>query len=122
MYLGEISRNILLHFIDLSLLFSGYSSKVLNTHFGYDAAFVSKIEGAESDAAVRKAILSDLGVEDKHVSDACVQIVRWACKAVADRASALAACAIVAVVTHTGNDKVPEGEEDTGVDVGLDGR
>jgi hexokinase len=57
-----------------------------------------------------------------HVSEGCAEIVQWACKMVASRAAALAACAIAAVVLHTGNDKVPEGENDTGVDVGLDGR
>ena len=56
------------------------------------------------------------------MTDGCVEIVRWACNVVAGRAAALSACVIAAVILHTGNDKVPEGEEDTGVDVGLDGR
>jgi hexokinase len=122
MYLGEISRNILLHLIDSSLLFSGHSSKILNTHYGYDAAFVSGIEGAASPEEAKKIIIKELGVDAKHVSEGCVELVQWACKVVADRAGALAACAIAAVILHTGNDKVPQGEEDTGVDVGLDGR
>lgn len=101
-------------------MFNGYSSPILNTHYGYDAAFVSGVEGAKDAEAVKKIIIKDLGVEEKHVSDKDAEIVQWACSMVAKRAAALAACAIAAVVQHTGNDK--PGKEDKGVDVGLDGR
>jgi hexokinase len=116
--LGEI----LLHFIDASLLFNGYSSTILNTHYGYDAAFVSAVEGAKSLGEIKTIIVKQLDVDEAHVTENCSAIVQWACHVVASRAAALAACAIAAVITHTGNDKVPEGETDTGVDVGLDGR
>lgn len=119
--LGEISRNILLYLIDCSVLFDGHSSTILNTHYGYDAAFVSNVEGAKEDKEVRKIIVGDLGVDVDCLSDNCVEIVRWVCHIVATRACALAACAIAAVVLHTGNDKPPQGEQDTGVDVGVDG-
>lgn len=49
MYLGEITRNILLSLIDAaprSLLFNGRSSTPLNTHYGLDTAVVSEIEEA----------------------------------------------------------------------------
>ncbi|OCF36661.1 hexokinase [Kwoniella heveanensis CBS 569] len=121
MYLGEITRNILLHLIDASALFNGYSSKILNTHYGFDTAFVSGVEGAKSPEEVKKLITSQLGVEAKHIQEADIEIVQWATKIVSDRACKLAATAIAAVVLHTGNDKVPEGEEDKGVDVGIDG-
>ena len=114
--LGEVSRNILLHFIDTGLLFDGFSTPVLNTHYGYDTAFVSKVEGANA-AEVKNIILNDLGTDADHVSDTCVEIVQWACRMVATRAASLAACAIAAVVLHTGNDK-----SDSGADVGMDGR
>jgi hexokinase len=122
MYLGEISRNILLHLIDSGHLFSGHSSQILNTHYGYDTAFVSAVEGAQSADDVRHIIIKDLKIPKEHLSEGCVELVRWACRIVSERACALAACAIAAVILHTGNDKTPEGEEDTGVDVGLDGR
>ncbi|WRT67179.1 uncharacterized protein IL334_004145 [Kwoniella shivajii] len=121
MYIGEITRNIFLHLIDASVLFDGYSSKVLNTHYGYDASFVSGIEGAKSDEEVKKLIISQLGVESKLIEEDDIEIVKWGCRIVSDRACKLAACAIAAVVQHTGNDKVPEGEEDKGVEVGVDG-
>ena len=120
--LGEVSRNILLHFVDSGLLFDGFSSSILNSHYGFDTSFVSKIEGASKDEDVKTAILKDLGIDANHVSVTCVEIVRWACRMVAMRAAALAACAIAAVVLHTGNDKPPKDSSDPGVDVGMDGR
>ncbi|KAK4689767.1 hexokinase, partial [Tremellales sp. Uapishka_1] len=116
MYLGEITRNIILHLIDLSILFSGYSSPIINTHYGYDTAFVSHVEGAKDDAEVKRIVISDLGMAKEHVTDEDLAIVRWVCSMVAKRAAALAACAIAAVVLHTGSDKNPEG-----TDVGVDG-
>ena len=49
MYLGEITRNILLSLIDAApkpLLFSGRSSAELNKHYGLDTAVMSEIEEA----------------------------------------------------------------------------
>jgi hexokinase len=120
--LGEITRNILLHLIDLSILFDGYSSTIINTHYGYDAAFVSAVEAAKDNAAVQKIIVKDLEMDESKVKESDAEIVRWACSIVAKRAAALAACAIAAVILQTGNEKVPEGGDDAGVDVGVDGR
>ena len=104
------------------MLFNGHSSSILNTHYGYDTSFVSEVEAAQSNEEIEKIIVKDLGVDADNMSEGCVDLVRWACRMVAVRAAALAACAIAAVILHTGNDKTPEGEKDTGVDVGLDGR
>lgn len=120
--IGEITRNILLHLIDSIVLFGGYSSPVLNRHYGYDASFVSNVEGATEDKDLKKILIRDLQVDAENITDGCVELVRWACSVVAKRAATLAACAIAAVIMHTGNDKTPEGEDDTGVDVGIDGR
>lgn len=121
MYLGEITRNILLYLIDSSLLFEGHSSEVLNTHYGFDTSFVSGVEGISSPEHVKQLIIKELKVDPKHITDKCPEIVQWAVRMVADRACKLAACAIAAIVLHTGNDKAPEGENDKGVDVGVDG-
>jgi hexokinase len=119
--IGEITRNILLHFIDSSLLFGGYSSEILNTHYGYDAAFVSGIEGAKTPEDAKKIIVSELKVDAERVTPDCIEIVQWACRAVATRAAHLAACAVAAVIVYTKNHEAVEGEEDKGVDVGMDG-
>ncbi|TBU50506.1 hexokinase-domain-containing protein [Dichomitus squalens] len=49
MYLGEITRNILLSLVDAApkpLLFNGRSSDVLDTHYGLDTAVMSEVEEA----------------------------------------------------------------------------
>ncbi|KAI0092534.1 hexokinase [Irpex rosettiformis] len=49
MYLGEITRNILLTLIDAApkpLIFNGFSSSTLNDHYGIDTAIMSEIEAA----------------------------------------------------------------------------
>ncbi len=49
MYLGEITRNILLSLVDAApspLLFRGHSSTQLNTQFGLDTAVMSEVEEA----------------------------------------------------------------------------
>ncbi|TFY59827.1 hypothetical protein EVJ58_g5534 [Rhodofomes roseus] len=49
MYLGEITRNILLALIDAApkpLLFGGKASAPLNTHYGIDTAIMSEVEEA----------------------------------------------------------------------------
>jgi hexokinase len=49
MYLGEITRNILVALIDAApkpLLFSGKTTTVLNKHYGLDTSVMSDVEGA----------------------------------------------------------------------------
>jgi hexokinase len=60
-------------------------------------------------------------MDESKITPTCIEIVQWACKAVAVRAAQLAACAVAAVVEYTSNHEALEGEEDKGVDVGLDG-
>ena len=117
MYLGEITRNILLYMIDLGELFEGYSTEVLNTHYGFDTSFVSYVEGAKDLAEVKKIIVNILKVKEKHISDR--DAVLWACNMVALRASYLSACAMATVILHT--EKNRRKEESKTIDVGVDG-
>ena len=36
--LGEVTRNVILHLVDLQVIFRGHSSKALNAHYGLDTA------------------------------------------------------------------------------------
>lgn len=117
MYLGELVRNILLHLIDNLVLFDGHSTEVLNTHYGFDTSFVSAVEGTEDKEKVRSVIHEQLKVDNDLIKDQDVQLVQWACKSIATRASSLAACAIAAVVLHT---HALEEKKDK-IDVGIDG-
>ena len=114
--LGEIVRNILLHLIDNLFLFNGHSSPILNTHYGFDAAFVSAVEGSKSDSEVKSHIYRELNIPEDLVKEQDIELVKWACRAVSTRAAALAACAVAAVVLHTKSLDRPET-----IDVGMDG-
>ncbi|KAL7417005.1 hexokinase-domain-containing protein [Mrakia frigida] len=134
MYLGEIVRNILIHFIDQSILFKGYSTDALNSHYGLDTAVMSDIEAAAdlptspssnsapspSSLAIRRILVKELGVKSELINEEDVEIVKWAVIAVGTRAASMSACAIATVVDHTHSGE--EQKESTEViDVGIDG-
>ncbi|CCM04017.1 uncharacterized protein FIBRA_06174 [Fibroporia radiculosa] len=77
MYLGEITRNILLSLIDASprpLLFDGSSSAPLNTHYGLDTAIISEVEyawesGRGDEVAPQKSSGSKPNWQSAHFTD-----------------------------------------------------
>lgn len=109
-------RNIMLHLIDNLLLFNGQSSTILNTHYGFDTAFVSAVEGAKSAQEVKSVIFRELNIPENNISAKDIEYVQWACRAASTRAAALSACAVAAVVLHT---KALDKSEP--IDVGMDG-
>ena len=73
MYLGEITRNVLVALIDAtpkSLLFEGKSTPVLNKHYGLDTSFMSATEEAwiGTDESQEAFNLPPLGSEFKRES------------------------------------------------------
>lgn len=68
MYLGEITRNILLSLVDAAprpILFNGLASRELNQHYGLDTAFLSEVEEAWEQGRVPKST-EGAGVEGAH--------------------------------------------------------
>ena len=125
MYLGEVARCVLLHLIDQLVLFQGFSSKLLNTQYAFDTAYMSAIEGDKTDAAspdspTRKVLVQTLKINDEHVSAEDIETVRAVCKIVGTRAARLSAVAIAATMVQTGNVQ-STGPNDDGVKVGMDG-
>jgi len=115
MYLGEITRNILLYLIDTNMLFSGHSSKSLNTHYGFDTALMSAVESDQSAdlSGVRKTLIEDVQLEEKWIQQSDLEIVRWACQCVGTRAALLSGVAVAAVIKQT--------ESKGAISVGIDG-
>lgn len=84
MYLGEITRNILLHLIDQPpvpgtkphqyYLFKGHSTPALNGHYGVDTSFMSEVETAQNPDAIRKIIVTHLEIDPSFVSDADTEV------------------------------------------------
>ena len=75
MYLGEITRNILLSLVDAApkpLLFNGRSSEVLNTHYGLDTAVMSEVEEAWESGRVPAVPVKDTEHAQKLVNGAPV--------------------------------------------------
>lgn len=115
MYLGEITRNILLYLIDNNLLFSGRSTQELNKHYGLDTALMSAIESDNSAdlKGVRETLIKELGVEEKWIKKSDLEIVRWACQCVGTRAALLSGVAVAATIKQT--------ETKGNISVGIDG-
>lgn len=102
MYLGEITRLVLLDLIIKKALFSGKSSTELSTVNGFETAYMSRIERDHSfDLIDTKIILEDLlnvprtTLEDRN-------LVKVVCQLVGTRSARLAACGVAAIVTKIG--------------------
>jgi hexokinase len=126
MYLGEISRNVILSLIDACppLLFQGYSTTKLNQHYGFDTALMSDVENSKSAAEIRKVFVDHLGFKPDLISDEDTVIVRRVCSIVARRAAKLSGTAVAAVLVQTGHAKIGRGhlEGTEPLKVGVDGR
>ncbi|CAG8598237.1 3786_t:CDS:2 [Funneliformis mosseae] len=114
MYLGEITRNILLNLIDRELIFDGISSKDLNTHDSFETAYLSTIESDDTDTLenARKILEEELNIPSTTLTDR--QIVKRVCQIVGLRSARLSSAALSAIITHC---NVIE----TGCDIGIDG-
>ncbi|KAG0691667.1 hexokinase, partial [Suillus ampliporus] len=142
MYLGEITRNVILSLIDAApkpLLFGGRSSAQLNKQWGLDTAVLSEIEEAWEDIKAREeeklpriqGILAqrlELSPDDVSLADA--DIVRQVCTLIASRAARMSGTAVAAILVHTGRARLCYGGEQSSaglkdegkrIGVGVDG-
>ncbi|KAI8647640.1 hexokinase-domain-containing protein [Parasitella parasitica] len=102
MYLGEISRNAILNFIDHRVLFNGLSSPELNKQWGFETSYMSTVVDDNSPdlEQVRHILEETLQVPATTLGDR--QVVQVICIAVGRRAARLTACGIAGVLAHTG--------------------
>ncbi|KAF9300282.1 glucokinase [Mortierella antarctica] len=102
MYLGEITRNILLNLIDRRLLFEGHISPDINQMWTFETAYMSTIEADASPHlhATRKILESTLSFPATTMNDR--QIVKLVVELVGKRAARLSAAAIAGILEHTG--------------------
>jgi hexokinase len=114
MYLGEITRNVLLNLIDRGLLFNSYSSKDLNNQYYFETEYMSTIESDDTNTLEKtKRILEEsLNLPSTTLTDR--QIVKRVCQMVGLRAARLSSAALSAVISHC---NVIE----SGCNVGIDG-
>ncbi|SPO39270.1 probable glucokinase [Pseudozyma flocculosa] len=126
MYLGELTRHVLVHLIDSLVLFDGFSSVVMNTQNGFDTAYMSAIEADKEEAsspqsATRKVLVETMQIPADKVSAEDVDTVRRVCKIVGTRAARLSSVAIAATLVQTNNVQSRGDGPDEGVKVGMDG-
>ena len=102
MYLGEIARNAILHFVDQRVLFEGESCFDLNKQWGFETAYMSTIVSDKSTDLKRvQHVLEDtLQLPATTLGDR--QLVKVICASVGRRAARLSACGTAAVLSHTG--------------------
>lgn len=114
MYLGEIARNAILHFIDQRILFSGESSDDLNKQWGFETAYLSTmvVDDTPDLDHVRHILEETLQIPSTSLGDR--QFVKQIALAVGRRAARLSACGVAGVLVHTG-------EIYTGADIAIDG-
>ena len=114
MYLGEITRDVLLNLVDRSLLFNGYSSNDLNNHYSFETEYMSTIEKDETDTLerTRQVLEESLNLPPTTLTDR--QIVKRVCQIVGLRASRLSAAALSAILFHCNL-------IDSGCNIGIDG-
>ncbi|KAG0297494.1 glucokinase [Dissophora globulifera] len=102
MYLGEITRNVLLNLIDRRLLFEGNVSADLNQMWTFETAYMSTIEADNSPTlhATRKILESTLSFASTTLNDR--QVVKLIVELVGKRAARLSAAALAGILEHTG--------------------
>ena len=133
MYLGEITRNVLLHLADRRLLFSDCSLQwEMNRVWALDTAYMSTIEADNSPSlkATQMVLESTLGYGSElaesqervegSLSTTLVdrQIVKMVVQLVGQRAARLGAAALAGILEHTMG---VTWEEETGATIGVDG-
>ncbi|ORX94919.1 hypothetical protein K493DRAFT_220356 [Basidiobolus meristosporus CBS 931.73] len=98
LYLGEITRNILIDLIDRNILFRARCSVEMNQPFNFDTAYVSSIISDNSaDLEEIKLILENtMGIPETTASDR--QLVKSVAQLVAERAAQLSGAALSAVL------------------------
>lgn len=125
MYQGEVARNVILYLIDLGVLFGGLSSPELNSHYGFDTAYMSTLEADRdpgSASSPTAKLLETLNIAPENQTPADREILQAVCQIVGKRAAKLSACALAAIATHTGFASISDAEQTSHkIDAGIDG-
>jgi hexokinase len=113
MYLGELTRNVILYLVDQDLLFKGRSSAKLNRQYEFDTSYMSMIEADDTSTLERTRLVLEETLELPATTFGERRVVQHVCQIVCTRAARLSAAALVAVVEHCGIE--------TDCSIGIDG-
>lgn len=105
LYLGELTRLLLLDLIRKGLLFQGQLTKgqvdKLSRKGGFPTPLMTKM--AEDDSDMLKGVHTQLlqwGIKEKHIRLEDKKIIKQICLVVPRRAARITACVVFAIVTH----------------------
>ncbi|KAJ3191516.1 hexokinase A, partial [Irineochytrium annulatum] len=98
MYLGEITRQVLIDLIKTGELFSGRGSPELDTAYSFDTSFMSRIERDHTvDLSDTKIVLEEI-MKVPRTTRQDRRIVKGICELVGKRSARLAAAGVAAIV------------------------
>lgn len=108
MYLGELTRLILVDAIDKGILFDGKKQPILEQKGKFETRFLSEIESDESRDQFVKArqVISELGIS---CSEFDLRVLRYICECVSVRASDLAGAGVASLVNKIGRRRMTVG-------------
>ncbi|KAI8145141.1 hexokinase-domain-containing protein [Fennellomyces sp. T-0311] len=122
MYLGEITRNVILDMMDREILFGPGEtydckswSKEMSGHYAFETSHMSAIEADGTPDLTRTKEVLYLNMNLHDLTTAEGRVIKRVCELVGTRAAHLAGAAIAGIVKHCQVDPV------TGIDVGIDG-
>ncbi|XP_012287629.1 hexokinase type 2 isoform X2 [Orussus abietinus] len=108
MYMGELTRLVLLKLINLGLLFDGKCPKELKKPGNFFTKYVSEIESdAKGKYTNCREILAEIGC--RNATDQDCENVRFACSVVSRRAAHLASAGIATLLEKMGENNVTVG-------------
>ncbi|ORY00624.1 hypothetical protein K493DRAFT_312757 [Basidiobolus meristosporus CBS 931.73] len=98
LYLGEITRNILIDLIDRNIIFGSRCSKEMNEPFNFDTAYVSSIisDNSADLEEVRLVLENTMGIPETSAGERL--LVKSVAQLVSERAAQLSGAALAAVL------------------------
>eukprot|EP00095_Tigriopus_kingsejongensis_P010460 maker-scaffold333_size203007-snap-gene-0.10 protein:Tk10460 transcript:maker-scaffold333_size203007-snap-gene-0.10-mRNA-1 annotation:"hexokinase" len=109
MYLGELTRYVLVHAIELGILFEGVEQKKLSQPGGFPTRFLSEIEADVSRTSFKniKEVMGELEIPS--ASELDLRMIRYICECVSTRAAKLAGAGVASLINKVARRRVTVG-------------
>ncbi|EEB16350.1 Hexokinase type, putative [Pediculus humanus corporis] len=105
MYIGELVRLIIVHFIELGLLFNGNSSEIIEKKWHFLTKYVSEIESEKKGVFDKcQNVLKTVGIGS--VTDEDCANVRYICQCVSRRAAHIVSAGIATLIDKIGQNNI----------------
>nr|AIW65574.1 hexokinase 3 [Tigriopus japonicus] len=109
MYLGELTRYILVHAIELGILFDGEAQTLLSVPGGFPTKYISEIEADPTRSTFTNIKQVMLELDISVATDFDLQVVRYICECVSTRAAYLAGAGVASLINKVARRRVTVG-------------